>query len=42
MPAHGSHLHGGALSRQRREAHDVTEVDGDTVEGLRLNRLSPF
>jgi len=33
------HLHGGALGRQRREPHDVAEVDGDAVEGLRLHRL---
>lgn len=29
-----------ALRRQRGETDDVAEVDGDAVEGLRLNRLA--
>lgn len=36
----GIDLHGGALSRQGGEADDITEVDGDRVEGLSLNRLT--
>lgn len=31
----GAHLHGRADSCQRREAHNVGEVDGDRIEGLR-------
>lgn len=35
-----SHLHRGALSRERGEAHNVTEVDGDAVESLSSHRLT--
>lgn len=35
-----AHLHRGALRRDGGEPNDVTEVDGDGVEGFGLNRLT--
>lgn len=35
-----TYLHGCALCRKRREAHDVAEVDGDAVKGLCLDCLA--
>lgn len=38
----GVHLHGRALCRQSREAHYITEVNSDRIEGFGLHRLASF